>query len=202
MRMVWGYRHHLPDAGYPDTIPLSRRPHSNTTLPRRSFEIYEGATGIILIENAGTQATDLDSVEVGDLVFFDVERDDGPRLDHVGMYLGADTSRSAPFHFQSRHGKWSDARRRGRAIDPERHGHIRAEHFAPPGGCDAPGARRRSALADHALLMYSSTFFASTSSGTLPPSTTVSLNALRSNFAPSAAFARSRCRLISLWPTL
>ena len=24
MRMVWGYRHQLPDAGYPDTIPLSR----------------------------------------------------------------------------------------------------------------------------------------------------------------------------------
>ena len=56
IRMVWGYRHQLPDAGYPDTIPLSRRPQSNTTLPRRSFELYEGATGIILIENVGTQA--------------------------------------------------------------------------------------------------------------------------------------------------
>jgi cell wall-associated NlpC family hydrolase len=92
MRMVWGYRHHLPDAGYPDTIPLSRRPQSNTTLPRRSFELYEGATGMILIEDVGTQATDLDILDVGDLVFFDVERDDGPRLDHVGMYLGPDVS--------------------------------------------------------------------------------------------------------------
>ena len=49
---------------------------------------------------------------------------------------------------------------------------------------------------------YSSTFLASTSSGTLPPSTTVSLNAFTSNFAPSAVIALSRCRLISLWPTL
>lgn len=97
MRMVWGYRHHLPDAGYPDSVPLSRRPHSHTTLPRRSFEIYEGATGIILIENAGTQATDFDVLEVGDLVFFDVENDDGPRLDHVGMYLGVDVSGARRF---------------------------------------------------------------------------------------------------------
>ena len=97
MRMVWGYRHQLPDAGYPDTIPLSRRPQSNTTLPRRSFELYESATGIILIENVGTQATDLDILDVGDLVFFDVERDDGARLDHVGMYLGTDVSGARRF---------------------------------------------------------------------------------------------------------
>ena len=97
MRMVWGYRHHLPDAGYPDTIPLSRRPQSNTTLPRRSFELYDGATGIILIENIGTQATDLDILDAGDLVFFDVERDDGTRLDHVGMYLGTDVSGARRF---------------------------------------------------------------------------------------------------------
>jgi cell wall-associated NlpC family hydrolase len=97
MRMVWGYRHQLPDAGYPDTIPLSRRPQSNTTLPRRSFELYESATGIILIEDVGTQATDLDILDVGDLVFFDVERDDGARLDHVGMYLGTDVSGARRF---------------------------------------------------------------------------------------------------------
>jgi cell wall-associated NlpC family hydrolase len=92
IRMVWGYRHQLPDAGYPDTIPLSRRPQSNTTLPRRSFELYESATGIILIENARRQATDLDILDVGDLVFFDAEGEDGGRVDHVGMYLGTDAS--------------------------------------------------------------------------------------------------------------
>lgn len=53
-----------------------------------------------------------------------------------------------------------------------------------------------------AVRTYSSTFFPSTSSGTLPPRTTVSLNAFRSNRLPSAAFALSRWRLISLWPTL
>ena len=94
LRMVWGYRHHLPDAGYPDTIPLSRRPQSNTTLPRRAFEMYEGATGIILIENAGTQPTDLslDRLDAGDLLFFDADTNDGPALDHVGMYLGIDAT--------------------------------------------------------------------------------------------------------------
>ena len=92
IRMIWGYRHHLPDAGYPASVPLSRRPHGNTTLPRRSFEMYEGGTGIILIDNTGVQATDLGAIDVGDLVFFDVETDDGTRLDHVGMFLGVDTA--------------------------------------------------------------------------------------------------------------
>jgi cell wall-associated NlpC family hydrolase len=92
LRMVWGYRHQLPGAGYPDTIPLSRGPRSKSTLPRRSFQIYADATGIILIPNTGAQVTNLDLLDVGDLVFFDVESDDGPRLDHVGMYLGSDTA--------------------------------------------------------------------------------------------------------------
>jgi cell wall-associated NlpC family hydrolase len=97
LRMIWGYRHHLPNAGYPDTVPLSRLPHSNTTLPRRSFQIYEGATGTILIENAGTRPTGLDILDAGDLVFFDVANDDGARLDHVGMYLGIDVSGAPRF---------------------------------------------------------------------------------------------------------
>jgi cell wall-associated NlpC family hydrolase len=61
-------------------------------MPRRSFELYAGATGIILIPNIGTQVADLDLLDVGDLVFFDVESDDGARLDHVGMYLGTDAA--------------------------------------------------------------------------------------------------------------
>jgi cell wall-associated NlpC family hydrolase len=97
MRMVWGYRHQLPDSGYPGTIPLSRRPQFNTTLPRRAVELYEGGTGIILIEDVGTKPTDLDILDTGDLLFFDAESDDGPRLDHVGMYLGTDTSGARRF---------------------------------------------------------------------------------------------------------
>jgi hypothetical protein len=90
MRMVWGYRHHLPGAGYPDTIPLSRRPRSQSTIPRRSFEIYSEGTGIILVPDTGAQVTDLAAVDVGDLVFFDASEDDKTRLDHVGMFLGTD----------------------------------------------------------------------------------------------------------------
>ena len=97
VRMVWGYRHQLPDAGYPDTIPLSQRPQSNTTLPRRSFEQYDSATGIILIEHTGTRPTDLDILDAGDLVFFDADSEDGTRLDHVGMYLGLDVAGSRRF---------------------------------------------------------------------------------------------------------
>ena len=63
---------------------------------------------------------------------------------------------------------------------------------APDPGQAPPVARRT----------YSSTFLASTSRGTLPPSRTASLNAPRSKLAPSAVLTRSRCRLISLWPTL
>src|SRR3546814_13982005 len=49
---------------------------------------------------------------------------------------------------------------------------------------------------------YSSTFFASTSSGTLPPLTTMSLKSRRSYLAPSAFCASPRWRTISLCPTL
>jgi hypothetical protein len=92
LRMVWGYRHQLPGAGYPDTIPLSRRPRSKSTLPRRSFELYAEGTGIILVPDTGTQMTDLSMLDAGDLVFFDASDDDKTRLDHVGMYLGIDTA--------------------------------------------------------------------------------------------------------------
>jgi cell wall-associated NlpC family hydrolase len=97
MRMVWGYRHHLPGAGYPDTIPLSRRPRSKSTLPRRSFELYDDGTGIILVPDTGTQITDMSVLDTGDLVFFDASDDDKTRLDHVGMYLGTDTAGSHRF---------------------------------------------------------------------------------------------------------
>ncbi len=92
MRMIWGYRHQLPGAGYPDTIPLSRRPRSKTTLPRRSFEMYAGGTGIILVPDTGEQVTDVSALGIGDLLFFDASDDDQSRLDHVGMYLGIDTA--------------------------------------------------------------------------------------------------------------
>ena len=74
-------------------------PTAAVLVSRLAFSVVRGAsaTGIILIEDAGTQATDLEILDVGDLVFFDVESDDGARLDHVGMYLGTDASGAQRF---------------------------------------------------------------------------------------------------------
>jgi cell wall-associated NlpC family hydrolase len=90
LRMVWGYRHHLPESGYVDTVPMSIEPRAGSTLPRRAFAMYEDAPGRILVENSGLQVVDLTRVDIGDFVFFDGASDDGPALDHVGMYLGVD----------------------------------------------------------------------------------------------------------------
>ena len=90
MRMVWGYRHHLPDSGYIDSVPLSLRPKNGSTLPRRAVEMYHCAPGLILQADTGSQVDDFKRIDIGDLVFFDGSDDDGDALDHVGMYLGTD----------------------------------------------------------------------------------------------------------------
>lgn len=90
MRMVWGYRHHLPDSGYGDSVPLARGPGDGNQLPRRAVEMYDNATGLVLVEDTDQQVTDFDHLDIGDLVFFDGSTDDGDAIDHVGMYLGLD----------------------------------------------------------------------------------------------------------------
>lgn len=90
MRMVWGYRLALPGSGYPGALPLSVRPRGGSTLPRRAFEMAADAPGLVLVPDQGVQVTDFGALDVGDLVFFDVETNDGTQLDHVGMYLGID----------------------------------------------------------------------------------------------------------------
>jgi len=91
VRMVWGYRHHLPGRHYLDTVPLALKPSQRRRgIPRHSFEIYDASPGIITIENTGIQVKDLSPVDVGDLVFFDADPKDGTRLDHVGIYFGLD----------------------------------------------------------------------------------------------------------------
>lgn len=92
MRMVWGYRHHLPAAGYPDTVPLSRGPRGRGALPRRAVQMYADAPGLVLVHDSGGPVTDLTALDVGDLVFFDASDDDGDAIDHVGMYLGIDAN--------------------------------------------------------------------------------------------------------------
>src|SRR5262245_8486702 len=47
-------------------------------------------TGVIVIQNMNAQVGDLSPLAIGGLVFFDRDTEDGPRLDHVGMYLGLD----------------------------------------------------------------------------------------------------------------
>jgi len=90
MRMLWGYRHHLPGSGYPDSIPLSRDPRQGSALPRRAVQMYDDAPGLVLVSDTHVQVTDLRALDVGDLVFFDSADDDGLDIDHVGLYLGVD----------------------------------------------------------------------------------------------------------------
>ncbi len=50
MRMVWGYRHHLPSEDYEDRVPLSLAPMlDHSTMPRRTYEIYESAFGVVIV---------------------------------------------------------------------------------------------------------------------------------------------------------
>ena len=91
VRMVWGYRHSLPGQPRRDRVPLTLAPTSSRrAMPRRAFEIFQSAPGVVTIENDGGQVQDLSALAVGDLVFFDADDGDGPQLDHVGMYLGVD----------------------------------------------------------------------------------------------------------------
>jgi cell wall-associated NlpC family hydrolase len=90
LRMVWGYRHHLPGAGFDDRVPLGiASTPDRRSIPRRAFQIYDSAPGILVLRR-GESTTDLSRLDVGDLVFFDADAGDGPQIDHVGMYLGRD----------------------------------------------------------------------------------------------------------------
>jgi hypothetical protein len=83
IRMVYGYR-----AGY----PLEFAPPTGTALPRRAIMMAQDAPGVSLIPDTGQQITDLSALQAGDLVFFDADPSDGPVIDHVGIYLGVDSS--------------------------------------------------------------------------------------------------------------
>jgi cell wall-associated NlpC family hydrolase len=81
MRLLFGYR-----LG----VPLALSPAADHgAMPRRSFEIYDAAPGVITIADAHRQA-DPGKLSAGDLVFFDATSDSADQIDHVGMYLGVD----------------------------------------------------------------------------------------------------------------
>ena len=43
-----------------------------------------------VVSHSAQQVTDFASLAPADLVFFDADRDDGPKIDHVGIYVGRD----------------------------------------------------------------------------------------------------------------
>ena len=98
MRIVWGYRHHLPGAGYADTVPLCLEPRADrSAIPRRAFQMYEAAPGVLVVPDSGAQVADFSSLGVGDLVFFDADESEGTQIDHLGMYLGLDAGKHHRF---------------------------------------------------------------------------------------------------------
>jgi hypothetical protein len=83
MRMVWGYREHLP---------LGYETDGGASIPRHSWDIMASAPGVVTISDTETQVTDFSRLQTGDLVFFHARKEDHqPQIDHVGMYLGKDT---------------------------------------------------------------------------------------------------------------
>lgn len=59
-------------------------------MPRRAHELYENAPGTIIIAHTGVQSTAYARLVPGDTLYWDADPDDGPRLDHTGIYLGVD----------------------------------------------------------------------------------------------------------------
>ncbi|WP_119299965.1 C40 family peptidase [Dongia deserti] len=74
VRMVYGYR---------SKMALCRAPRDDhAAIPRRAHEMASHAPGVRVPR---------DEAVPGDLMFFNTDADDGPRIDHVGIYLGCDT---------------------------------------------------------------------------------------------------------------
>ena len=82
VRMVYGFRLGYPLLGTNDPGP---------GLPRRAWAIAENGPGVKLIPNTRTRVTDYDALQPGDLLFFEVEGT-ADELDHVGVYLGIDST--------------------------------------------------------------------------------------------------------------
>jgi hypothetical protein len=83
VRMVYGYR-----SGY----PVEWGEPTGKYLPRRAVMMAGRGPGVVIVANNGEQAKNVDDLLAGDLVFFDVDPNDGPAVDHVGIYLGTDSS--------------------------------------------------------------------------------------------------------------
>lgn len=87
MRMVWGYRAGVPLTLDPDGVGL----------PRRAVQMAASAPGVLIVPDTGAKPSSTSALLPGDLVFFDASTDDGSAIDHVGMYLGTDSTGAARF---------------------------------------------------------------------------------------------------------
>lgn len=91
VRMVFGYRRNLSEP-YPGHIPLCRAPREDrAAIPRRAHEMASHGPGVLVVPPSTSQVTNFSSLAAGDLLFFDADPDDGPQIDHVGIYVGRDT---------------------------------------------------------------------------------------------------------------
>ncbi|MCA1701961.1 MAG: NlpC/P60 family protein [Actinobacteria bacterium] len=82
LRMLWGYR-----LG----VPLSLQPVGGAAIPRRAYQIASSGPGVVVVPDGGVRSTAYSDLATGDLVFFDAATDDGPQIDHAGMYIGRDS---------------------------------------------------------------------------------------------------------------
>lgn len=90
VRAVFGVR-----AGMPMSLGLTTL--SNGRLPRRAVQMAQSAPGVMVLRNTGVRPAKLSGLLAGDLVFFDASTDDGTTIDHVGIYLGTDSTGAARF---------------------------------------------------------------------------------------------------------
>ncbi|MEU0878299.1 hypothetical protein ABZ345_06840 [Lentzea sp. NPDC005914] len=84
LRMVFGYR-----SGY----PLGWEP-SRLRLPRQAKDFAAGSPGALIVADTGARppAEQLERLQAGDVLAFDLDPLDGPLLDHSAIYLGADSA--------------------------------------------------------------------------------------------------------------
>lgn len=80
VRMVFGRRLGHPMSLAPDGVRL----------PRRAVQMHTGGPGTLV--TGGSGRPDLGVLLPGDLVLFDASTDDGTAVDHVGIYLGRDST--------------------------------------------------------------------------------------------------------------
>jgi cell wall-associated NlpC family hydrolase len=83
IRMVYGYR-----LGY----PLRGTNTAGKGLPRRAYAMAQFGPGVQLMPNTGRQATDLDRLQPGDLLFFNAGPVQNAHIEHSGIFLGMDSA--------------------------------------------------------------------------------------------------------------